>query len=433
MSVSYASRWGTRPLKWGALKIGSGKTPGGGSENYVSAGVIFLRSQNVHFGGLRLDDVAYIDSATHEEMRNTRVEPGDVLLNITGASLGRVAWAPDVLGEANVNQHVCIIRPTVEFDSRYLAYALGSRPAQEQIRELQVGGNREGLNFEQVGNLNLPSPQIDEQCRIADFLDAETARIGGLMELRKEQSRLWRERNQSFLHAQFVGGSSNCGRSTWLGSLPHGWKAPTIGRIARFAMGTTFPHEYQGLSEGDFPFIKVSDFQLADEVGNLGTAENWITRDTARRLGARIVPSGSILYARVGAALLLNRRRVTTRPAIIDDNVRAISFADGEPHYWRAVLSLLDMGQLANPGPVPSIGEGQVASVRVPTPPMDKQLAIAELVQSNQRNLHHVNAAIECQMGLLAERRQALITAAVTGQFDVSTASGRNVTEGITA
>ncbi|MFD9512299.1 restriction endonuclease subunit S [Streptomyces mirabilis] len=337
-----------------------------------------------------------------------------------------------------ISGHYICFRPRHDEDSRFLNWLLRSDIYAAEYRRLSRGVRPNQIEIDNDGLRVLPVrlPPLEEQRRIADFLDAETARIEGLAALRREQSRLWRAWNESFLHAQFTDRSvvdDGTREATWLGPVPHGWSAPTIGRIARFTMGTSFPHEYQGLREGEYPFIKVGDFQLADEVGNIGTAENWISRETARRLGARIVPPGSVLYARVGAALLLNRRPITTRPAVVDDNVRAITFADGAPHYWGALLSLLDMGQLVNPGPVPSIGESQVAAVRVPTAPKDVQTAIADRVVQHRRRLHRIKASIDRQVDLLAERRQALITAAVTGQFDVSTASGRNVTDGASA
>src|SRR5699024_1098458 len=76
--------WEITKLKWLVSKIGSGKTPRGGSEVYEEEGIPFLRSQNIHFDGLRLDDVVYIDSETHKDMSSTAIKPNDVLLNITG-------------------------------------------------------------------------------------------------------------------------------------------------------------------------------------------------------------------------------------------------------------------------------------------------------------------------------------------------------------
>lgn len=88
------THWKVKPLKYTAKKIGSGRTPQGGADVYVREGVLFLRSQNVYDDGLRLTDVACIDESTNEEMQDTQVYSGDVLLNITGASIGRTCIVP---------------------------------------------------------------------------------------------------------------------------------------------------------------------------------------------------------------------------------------------------------------------------------------------------------------------------------------------------
>jgi type I restriction enzyme S subunit len=150
--------WRLTKVKHLAVKIGSGKTPRGGSEVYRSSGVLFLRSQNVHDPGLRLDDAVFIPEDVDAEMVATRVQPEDVLLNITGASIGRCCKYPEGAPPANVNQHVCIVRPAPGVDPEYLALALQARPTKLQVSAAENGSSREGLNFAQVGSLVLALP-----------------------------------------------------------------------------------------------------------------------------------------------------------------------------------------------------------------------------------------------------------------------------------
>jgi type I restriction enzyme S subunit len=96
-----------------ARKLGAGSTPLGGKSVYRSEGVPFLRSQNVYDDGLRLDEVALIARAVHDKMSGTHVQPHDILLNITGASIGRCALVPATFTEGNVSQHVAIVRLVV--------------------------------------------------------------------------------------------------------------------------------------------------------------------------------------------------------------------------------------------------------------------------------------------------------------------------------
>jgi len=171
--------WKLKRIKQIASKIGSGKTPKGGSEVYSESGVTFLRSQNIHFDGLRLDDVVFIKESIDEEMFSTRVFSNDVLLNITGASLGRCSLVPDNFTPANVNQHVCIVRPIKKsIVPLFLYNVFASKVVQAQIFSWENGSSREGLTFPQIANLVIVAPDdLEKQHSIAAFLDRETERI----------------------------------------------------------------------------------------------------------------------------------------------------------------------------------------------------------------------------------------------------------------
>lgn len=153
-------------------KIGSGSTPRGGSNAYVSSGVIFLRSQNIRNEGLLLDDVTYIDVETNKKMANTVVEPNDILLNITGGSLGRTTVFPKNIETANVSQHVTIIRPTIKDSSIFLHKCILSPYIQGLIWGRQVGANREGLSKKILELFEIPYPPLAEQNRIVEKIDS---------------------------------------------------------------------------------------------------------------------------------------------------------------------------------------------------------------------------------------------------------------------
>ncbi|WP_369427257.1 restriction endonuclease subunit S [Providencia sp. PROV236] len=159
--------WVLKNLGRLATKIGSGVTPKGGSNAYKPSGIPLIRSQNVLWGNLDLSDVAFIDEDQHAKMKGSIVYKNDVLLNITGASIGRSAVSH--LNEANVNQHVCIIRSDA-LEPEYLKNFLLSFYGQKQIEQFQAGGNRQGLNFEQIKSFKLPVPPLPEQRKIAKIL-----------------------------------------------------------------------------------------------------------------------------------------------------------------------------------------------------------------------------------------------------------------------
>jgi type I restriction enzyme S subunit len=173
--------WEVAQIGETATKVGSGITPTGGERVYKNEGRPFLRSQNVGWGALLLDDVAFIDDAIHSTFAETEIKRGDVFLNITGASIGRSSVADNRVEGGNVNQHVCIIRADqTRLSSQFLNYLVLSTLGQRQIDSFQAGGNRQGLNFAQVRSIRLPVPPLPEQCAIAEALSDVDALLGGL-------------------------------------------------------------------------------------------------------------------------------------------------------------------------------------------------------------------------------------------------------------
>lgn len=174
-----AAEWEESGLGSLTTKIGSGITPLGGDKNYKTEGRPFIRSQNVGWGELIVNDVAFIDDEMHESFDSTEIKEFDVLLNITGASIGRSAVADSRITGGNVNQHVCIIRTNSgELDPVLLNQFLISDRGQKQIDSFQAGGNRQGLNFAQIRSFSIPlPPTVVEQNRIATCLSSLDALI----------------------------------------------------------------------------------------------------------------------------------------------------------------------------------------------------------------------------------------------------------------
>jgi restriction endonuclease S subunit len=163
--------WPRERVKDVSTKIGSGVTPEGGASGYLDEGIPLLRSQNIHFDGLRLDDVAFISEETHAAMSNSQLRPRDVLLNITGASIGRCTYVPDDFGEGNVNQHVCIIRGNHKIEHRFLSAFLSSPMGQGQVLSSFTGASRQGLSHKELGLISIPLPSIGVQRNVVAELE----------------------------------------------------------------------------------------------------------------------------------------------------------------------------------------------------------------------------------------------------------------------
>jgi type I restriction enzyme S subunit len=150
-------------------KINSGKTPLGGENVYTNQGILFIRSQNVTGDKLSLENSTFIPKEINNTMKNSVVKPKDILLNITGASLGRSCVVPEDVVIGNVNQHVCIIRLDENNNPYFLQPILSSEKGQNLFISLQTGSGREGLNFQSIKGIELYFPSLLEQNKIASF------------------------------------------------------------------------------------------------------------------------------------------------------------------------------------------------------------------------------------------------------------------------
>ena len=195
--------WKVSKLGDYALKIGSGVTPKGGSKAYVEKGIPLLRSQNVLFGKFKLDDVAFITDEQHEKMKGSKLQARDVLLNITGASIGRCAVLPSNFEEGNVNQHVCIIRTKDDLEPEFCGIFLNSYLGQKQIWSLQAGGNREGLNFQQIRSFHIPIISQDEQKAIFDICSTVDEKLALLEKQKAETQQLKKGLMQKLLTGEW--------------------------------------------------------------------------------------------------------------------------------------------------------------------------------------------------------------------------------------
>ncbi|TCP70486.1 restriction endonuclease subunit S [Baia soyae] len=149
--------------------VSSGATPRGGQKAYCTQGIPLIRSQNIRMNRVDIGNAVFISEPTHESMKRSQVMKNDVLLNITGASIGRVAVYNGEDNSANVNQHVCIIR-TLNINPIYVSRFIASNRFQDSIKRLNSGATREALNYSQIKKFEIPFPPIEVQNQFANII-----------------------------------------------------------------------------------------------------------------------------------------------------------------------------------------------------------------------------------------------------------------------
>ncbi|MCK0115347.1 restriction endonuclease subunit S [Gelidibacter sp. F63206] len=187
-------------------KIGSGSTPKGGQANYKESGIPLVRSLNVHFDYIKYEGLAFIDENQAEKLKNVIIQEGDVLLNITGASIGRVNIAPKEFENGRVNQHVSIIRPKNNiFNTKFLKLYLQSSKVQNWIDNVNVGATRQGLTKSALENLEIPVPSLKEQHQIVREIESRLSVCDKVEESLTESLEKSQALRQSILKKAFEG------------------------------------------------------------------------------------------------------------------------------------------------------------------------------------------------------------------------------------
>lgn len=229
-----SEEWPKRKLRTLCKKIGSGATPRGGKETYLSEGPFTLiRSQNVLDFYFSYEGLAYISEKQAHDLDNVEIERNDVLINITGDSVARVCQVPDQVIPARVNQHVSIIRPN---DSllipKFLKYFLLNPIFKNYMLGLaSVGGTRNALTKAMIEDFEIPLPPLETQRRIAEILSALDEKI----ELNRQTNATLEAMAQAIFDEWFVRfnfpGDDGERVESELGPIPRGWRVGKLGDI----------------------------------------------------------------------------------------------------------------------------------------------------------------------------------------------------------
>ena len=185
------NRWARITLASLCTKLGSGATPRGGKAAYKTSGIPLIRSMNVHNGYFESKDLAYIDEIQAKKLDNVTLHKGDVLLNITGASVARSCLLPDYLAGGRVNQHVSIVRCD---PNRMLPRVLNSIFTSDSYQRFllehsrMAGATREAITKDDLETMTVPLPPLSLQYKFAAFVaQVDKSRFGAQQQIEKLQ------------------------------------------------------------------------------------------------------------------------------------------------------------------------------------------------------------------------------------------------------
>lgn len=355
--------------------------------------------------------------------RLTVAPPGTLLFSMY-ASLGEVA---ETAIPCCWNQAILAIVPDAgRIDQRFLKYALRSlRPALRQIARSNTQSN---LNAEQVANLPIPIPSLEEQRRVADFLDAEIDRSELLSQAKGRMLTILEERRASVYSAAASGSlAGGDGRQPtglpWLAELPAHWRIAKLSLVARLGTGHTPSRstpEYWDASR-TIPWITTSDIERfrRGQVDVITETKENISTLGLEKSSAVLHPPGTVALSRtasVGYSVIMGTSMATSQDFVTwTCSDRLI------PRFLLICLRAMHsdlVGRLALGSTHKTIYMPDIEALRIPLPPIEEQHTLVEVVGRETAQIDAMTRLIEQQLPLIEERRESLISAAVTGELD---------------
>lgn len=416
--------WQVKRIKDTVIKIGNGVTPKGGSEIYTDTGIPFLRSQNVYDDGLRIDNVSFISKEIHDDMKGSQLKSGDILINITGASIGRTCVVPSELGTANINQHIAFLRTKLRFNTTYISIFLKSHFAKEHIQFEQNGASKEAFNLSQIANIPLTFPPLPEQTAIANYLDQKTAQIDQEISLLSPKAELYAKLKQSLINETVTRGLNKNVRLKdsgveWLGQMPEHWEVKRVKEVGFLVLGKMLDNE-----KGDNKFYK--HYLKSKNIG-------WISVDISsveqmyfslNDLKSYRLKKDDILLSEGGEVGKTSFWNNELDECYIQNSVHKLTvFKQNNARYFLYQSYLLGQikyyDSIVNQVSIKHLTKEKLSRVLLASPPPPEQKAIADYLDQKTAQIDTMVSTINRKIATLQELRKTLINDVVTGQIKV--------------
>lgn len=190
------------------------------------------------------------------------------------------------------------------------------------------------------------------------------------------------------------------------------WRTVPAGDVGRFRGGSGFPLRFQGQGSGEVPFFKVSDMNLPGNGKYMTRANHYISEAVRKQLGATLFPAGSIVFAKVGAAVFLERKRILGQPSCIDNNMAALVLDPSRAHidFVHQLLLTIRLGDLVSATALPALNGSDLASIPLSLPSTACQREVATVLERADALLGKLDQLIAKKRDLKQAAMQQLLT-----------------------
>ena len=389
---------------------------------------ISIGGEHIQNGRFHLNENLRIVPIDFYKKRKTGwVLPGDTLLVKDGATIGKSMYVSCMPKRAMmVNEHVFVLRPC-RIENRFLSFLIQSQTVQDTIWSLNVAAAQPGLSRDFAKHVYVAVTKREHQRAIADYLDTETGRIDALVEKKQRLVDLLNERRQAIITQAVTKGldhgvAMRDSGIEWLGEIPAHWEVKRLKHVGSAKIGLTYsPANIVDENDGMI-VLRASNIQN----GKIVYEDNVFVNSK--------IPSQLILHK--GDVLICSRsgsRDLIGKNAMIDCDSEGVTFgafmtafrSEHNDYIYRVFNSALFQYHVGAFGTstVNQITLDILLDLKIPFPPLPEQRAIAEYLDAETARIDTLVSKLQRQIELLTERRQAVITAAVTGKLDVKDGS----------
>lgn len=419
------NHWKIIRIKDIIVKIGSGVTPKGGSEVYVSEGIPLLRSQNVYDDGLRIDDVSFIDEATHTKMRSSQLKPNDILINITGASIGRTCIVPYTMPRANINQHIIFIRAKknlVPYASNYFK----TNSVKEYINLIQAGTSKEALNMGQTLNIPIILPSPDEQTAIAQYLDTKTQAIDKKINLLTKKTDYYKELRKSIINEAVCKGLNKKVKLKesgidWIGKIPEHWKISRVkDSFSLFTGNSISDKEMFERKENSIDYVSTKDIDVDTGRINYDNGVYIPKEDKSFKIAKANSTLICIEGANAGKKIGFTEKEICFVNKLCAIKSRTKNNTDKYFYYFtQSPLFEKQFFAILN-GLIGGVSLNSIKYFDIISPTKEEQTAISNYLDEKTQKIDAIVSNIGKQIDTLKELRKTLINDVVTGKIKVT-------------
>lgn len=384
-----------------------------GSELHQDKEVPVIRIGDISSGVI--DYSSTLKTNVKSGLSEYELRKNDILIAMSGATTGKTAIVK-TNEKAYINQRVGIIRATK--CNIFIKYLLETKGFFNYIFLVAGGSAQPNISMHNILNFQIPKIRLDTQQKIADYLDEKCGEIDATIAKQKEIIEKLKAYKQSLISETVTKGLDKSAPLKpsgidYLGDIPNDWEIRKVKNTGKLIGGSGFPEEYQGVKDEKIPFIKVKSL-AEDPISRNG--KDSISESIRSKLNAEKFIKGSVVFAKVGAALLLQRFRILEFDSCIDNNMMGFIPLAIEPRFFKYVTILFDFSYFVNPGTVPSINQEQIGNIKIPFPPLKSQEKIADYLDSKCSQIDKYITEKQNIIQKLDAYKKSLIFECVTGK-----------------